>query len=259
MRIEIREVDETNIGDMISVCNPPTISEAYKKGVEIKRVWLLEMLRTYGDVGLVAYFNGKSAAQLLTYPEKADPTSLKRENVLVINCIYNPLLEAQRKGIARTMVEKLIEKARGKYEFLVTHAFETGEFLSQAEFFKRLGFREITKEDLYYSFSGRELKEPYSGFWKEGEEYRRSDEDIGRIMIFYEPVCPFSYLWAYRAKEIVKEINLKLKIEVLNAWEHPEEFVSRGRNWMLVNGIPIKSLPIERDRFRGEILRAIKT
>jgi len=257
--IEIREVDETNIGGMISVCNPPTISEAYKKGVEIKRVWLLEMLRTYGDVGLVAYFNGKAAAQLLTYPEKADPTSLKRENVLVINCIYNPLLEAQRKGIARTMVEKLIEKARGKYEFLVTHAFETGEFLSQAEFFKRLGFRKITKEDLYYSFSGRELKEPYSGFWKEGEEYKRSDEDIGRIMIFYEPVCPFSYLWAYRAKEIVKEIDLKLKIEVLNAWEHPEEFVSRGRNWMLVNGIPIKSLPIERDRFRGEILRAIKT
>ena len=259
MRIEIREVDETNIGDMISVCDPSTISEAYKKGVEIKRVWLLEMLRTYGDVGFVGYFNGKPAAQLLTYPEKADPTSLKRENVLVINCIYNPLLEAQRKGIARSMVEKLIEKARGKYEFLVTHAFETGEFLSQAEFFKRLGFRKITKEDLYYSFSGRELKEPYSGFWKEGEEYKRSDEDIGRIMIFYEPVCPFSYLWAYRAKEIVKEIDLKLKIEVLNAWEHPEEFVSRGRNWMLVDGIPIKSLPIERDRFRGEILRAIKT
>ena len=54
MRIEIREVDETNIGDMISVCDPSTISEAYKKGVEIKRVWLLEMLRTYGNVGLVA-------------------------------------------------------------------------------------------------------------------------------------------------------------------------------------------------------------
>ena len=259
MRVEIIEVDENSVDDMISVCNPPTISEAYKKGVEIKRVWLLEMLRTYGDVGLVAYFNGKSAAQLLTYPEKADPTSLKRENVLVINCIYNPLLEAQRKGIARTMVEKLIEKARGKYEFLVTHAFETGEFLSQAEFFKRLGFREITKEDLYYSFSGRKLKEPYSGFWKEGEEYRRSDEDIGRIMIFYEPVCPFSYLWAYRAKEIVKEINLKLKIEVLNAWEHPEEFVSRGRNWMLVNGIPIRSLPIEKEKFREELMIAIKT
>ena len=259
MRVEIIEVDENSVDDMISVCNPPTISEAYKKGVEIKRVWLLEMLRTYGDVGLVAYFNGKSAAQLLTYPEKADPTSLKRENVLVINCIYNPLLEAQRKGIARTMVEKLIEKARGKYEFLVTHAFETGEFLSQAEFFKRLGFREITKEDLYYSFSGRELKEPYSGFWKEGEEYRRSDEDIGRTMIFYEPVCPFSYLWAYRAKEIVKEINLKLKIEVLNAWEHPEEFVSRGRNWMLVNGIPIRSLPIEKEKFREELMIAIKT
>ena len=259
MRVEIIEVDENSVDDMISVCNPPTISEAYKKGVEIKRVWLLEMLRTYGDVGLVAYFNGKSAAQLLTYPEKADPTSLKRENVLVINCIYNPLLEAQRKGIARTMVEKLIEKARGKYEFLVTHAFETGEFLSQAEFFKRLGFREITKEDLYYSFSGRALKEPYSGFWKEGEEYKRSNEDIGKVLIFYEPACPFTYLWAHRSKEIVKEINLKLKIEVLNAWEHPEEFVARERNWMLVNGIPIKSLPIERETFKEEIKNALET
>ncbi len=259
MRIEIREVDETNIDDMISVCDPSTISEAYKKGVEIKRAWLLEMLRTYEDVGFVAYFNEKPAAQLLTYPEKADPTSLRRENVLVVNCIYNPLLEAQRKGIARSMVEKLIQKARGKYEFLITHAFDTGEFLSQADFFKKMGFKEITKEDLYYSFSGRELKEPYSGFWKEGGEYRRSDEDIGRIMIFYEPVCPFSYLWAYRAKEIVKEIAPEFKIEVLNGWEHPEEFVSRGRNWMLVNGIPIKSLPIERGTFKEEIKNALET
>ncbi|KPU63354.1 hypothetical protein EP1X_03160 [Thermococcus sp. EP1] len=259
MRIEIREVDETNIEDMISVCNPPTISEAYKKGVEIKRAWLLEMLRTYGDVGFVGYFNGKPAVQLLTYPEKADPTSLKRENVLVVNCIYNPLLEAQRKGIARTMVEKLIEKARGKYEFLVTHAFETGEFLSQAEFFKRLGFREITKEDLYYSFSGRELKEPYSGFWKGGEEYKRNDKDIGKVFLFYEPTCPFTYLWAQRSKEIVKEIAPELEIRMLNGWEHPEEFVSRGRNWMLVNGIPIKSLPIEREKFREELVIAIKT
>ncbi|MBC7095295.1 hypothetical protein [Thermococcus sp.] len=257
--IEIREVDETNIDDMISVCDPPIISEAYKKGVEIKRIWLLEMLRTYGDVGLVAYFNGKPAAQLLTYPEKADPTSLKRENVLVVNCIYNPLVEAQGKGIARSMVEKLIEKVRGKYEFLLTHAFDTREFLSQAEFFKRLGFREMTKEDLYYSFSGRELKEPYSGFWKEGGEYRRNDEDISRIMIFYEPVCPFSYLWAYKAEEIVKEISPELETRVLNGWEHPEEFVSRGRNWMLVNGIPIKSLPIERETFKEELKNALKT
>ena len=259
MRVEIRDVDAANIDDMISVCNPPTLSEAYKKGVEIKRVWLLEMLRTYGDVGLVAYFNGRPAAQLLTYPEKADPTSLRRENVLVINCIYNPLLEAQRKGIARSMVEKLIEKARGKYEFLVTHAFDTGEFLSQAEFFKRMGFKKITGEDLYYSFSGRELKEPYSGFWKGGEEYERREEDVGRVLLFYEPTCPFTYLWVHRAGEIVREMAPELKIEVMNGWEHPEEFVSRGRNWMLVNGIPIKSLPIERDRFREEIKNALGT
>ncbi|NJE25696.1 GNAT family N-acetyltransferase [Thermococcus sp. MV5] len=259
MRIEIREVDEANIDEMISVCNPSTVSEAYKKGVEIKRTWLLEMLRTYGDVGFVAYFNEKPAAQLLTYPEKADPTSLKRENVLVVNCVYNPLSEAQRKGIARKMVETLIEKAKGKYEFLVTHAFDTGEFLSQAEFFRRMGFREITKEDLYYSFSGRKLKEPYSGFWKDGEEYKRSNEDIGKVLIFYEPTCPFTYLWAYRAKEIVKEIAPELEIRMLNGWEHPEEFVSRGRNWMLVNGIPIKSLPIDRDRFREEIKNAMGT
>ncbi len=65
------------------------------------------------------------------------------------------------------MIEKLIEKAKGKYEFLVTHAFDTGEFLSQTEFFRRMGFREITRENLYYSFIRRELKEPYYGFWRE--------------------------------------------------------------------------------------------
>ncbi len=258
MGIEIEEVDERNVDDMISVCNPSVIGEAYKKGVEIKRAWLLETLGTYGDVGFIAYFTGKPAAQLLAYPEKADPTSLGRENVLVVSCIYNPLLEAQRKGIARKMVKMLVEKARGKYEFLVTHAFDTGEFLSQAEFFKRLGFREITKEDLYYSFSGKELKEPYYGFWKGGDEYKRNDTDIGKVFLFYEPPCPFTYLWAHRSKEIVKEIAPELKIEVLNGWNHPEEFVSKGRNWMLVNGIPINSLPIEREKFREEVMRAIK-
>ncbi|MCA6214902.1 hypothetical protein GQS78_11775 [Thermococcus bergensis] len=45
--IEIREVDGTNIDAMISVCTPPTISEAYKKGVEIKKAWLLEQVANY--------------------------------------------------------------------------------------------------------------------------------------------------------------------------------------------------------------------
>jgi len=261
MRIEIKEIDETNVDDMISVCKPSIISEAYKKGVEIKRVWLLEMLRTYGDVGFVAYFNGKPAAQLLTYLktylEKADPTSSRQKNVLVINCIYNPLLEAQMKRIAQSMVKKLIEKARGKYEFLVTHAFNTWEFLSQAEFFKKLGFKMITKEDLYYSFSRGELKEPYSGFWKDGEEYQRSDKDIGKVIIFYVPVCQFTYLWAYKAGKVVEEMSPELEIEVLNEWKHPEKFVSKGRNWMVVNSIPIKQLPIEREKFKKAVEKAI--
>lgn len=53
------------------------------------------MLGNYGSCAKIAYCNEKPVAQILCYPEEADVTkAFKRENVLVINCIYNPTAEA---------------------------------------------------------------------------------------------------------------------------------------------------------------------
>ncbi len=255
--IEIKEVGESNLEDMIVVCSPEFSRESYKTGVEIKRKWLLEMLRKYGEVGYIGYFNEKPVAQLLFFPEKADPTGLKRENVLVINCIYNPHPAAQGKGIAKAMVKMLIEKARGEYEFLVIHAFHTGEFIPQLEFFERLGFKRFGRdENLYYSFSGKKLEIPHSSFWKEGADHKKR-ENSEKVTIFYTPVCQFSYVFSIRASEIAREINPEIKIELLDSWKNAEKFVARGRNWMLVNGIPIRPTPQDEEKFKDEIKNAL--
>ena len=71
------------------------------------------MLRKYGSCAKIAYYNDKPVAQILYYPEEADITrAFKRENILVINCIYNPSAEAQKLGIGTRLLQSVIQDAK---------------------------------------------------------------------------------------------------------------------------------------------------
>jgi GNAT superfamily N-acetyltransferase len=261
----IKNVSENEVDDLISVCTPVPKDEEYKVGIELKKHWTLEMIRKYGSIAKIAYFKGKPVAQLLYYPASADPAMAKRDDILVLHCIFNPIKEAQQRGIAKLLVESLLNdvKKEGKYRFIVTHAFETGVFYSQREFLMKMGFKQIpsgSKEDLYYSVKGEQMDINISSFWKsDAGEYKPLEEDKGIVLIFYSPVCQFSYVFSCRAAAIVREVNDKVPIRMLNYWEHINEYVKRGMHWMLANAKPIKSTVFDKEKFKEELSKALSS
>ena len=113
-KIRIENLQKSNIDNLIHVCSSRRLSDpVHQQGVKLKKQWLLEMLRKYGSCAKIAYYEDKPVAQILYYPEEADMTRvLRRENVLVINCIYNPTPEAQKIGIATRLLRSIIQDAK---------------------------------------------------------------------------------------------------------------------------------------------------
>ena len=188
MSISVRDVNDINFNDLISVCTPVVKDDIARRSVEIKRDWVLNMLNKYGSVAKIGYFNDEPVAQLLYYPTIADPIIRGRDNVLIIHCIYNRVPRAQCKGIAKALFRSLLSdiKNEGRYKFIITHAFATGEFMSQKDFFLRIGFKKIPgindDEYLYYSVYGDELRDykEVLSYWDEYHaEYEPLDEDRG--------------------------------------------------------------------------------
>ena len=262
-KVIIKNVTQDNLDDLISVCSPIPKDEVYREGITIKKRWVLKMISKYGDVAKIAYFRGKPAAQILYYPASADPAMVKRDDVLILHCIYNPMKEAQHKGIAKLLIKSLLDevKDRGRYRFIITHAFETGEFYSQREFLLRIGFKQIpsgSKEDLYYSVNGEPIDIDATSFWKsDAEEYSPLDEDRGLVLIFYTPTCQFSYVFSCRAAALVKEVNDEVPIRMLDYWEHIDEYRKRGMHWMIVNARPIKATIFDKEKFKEEVFKAL--
>jgi len=262
MLFRVEDVGLNNISDVLTVCKPPKMTEDYIKGVSIKREWLIEMIEKYGSVAKIGYFKHKPVAQLLYYPAIADPRyKNKGKNVLFINCVYNPFREAQRKGVARALFNSLLEEVKDKYNLIVTHAFVTGEYFSQKEFFLKMGFKPVPKGspgDLYFPLKGEVPSIQVLSVWKESKgRYEPRSSDRGRAMIFYSPVCEFSYIFASYAARIVRELCSDIPVTLLNYWKESEEFLSRGEHWMIVNATPILSSPLE-EKFKDEVLSSIK-
>jgi GNAT superfamily N-acetyltransferase len=126
-------------------------------GIKLKRQWLREMLEKYGSCAKIAYYNGKPVAQILYYPEEADVTKVsKRKDVLMIDCIYNPMPEAQKLGIGTSLLRSLTQDAKQRKtylgnrpcKFILAKAFNTGELLPMPEFYKKNGFLPTSEGNL---------------------------------------------------------------------------------------------------------------
>ncbi|MGQ9539267.1 MAG: hypothetical protein ACUVTE_06805 [Candidatus Bathycorpusculaceae bacterium] len=122
---------------------------AHQQGIKFKRLWLKEMLNKWGTCAKIAYHNEKPAAQILYLPETADKTkAYRREGVLILNCICNPTLKAQKLGIATRLLQEVIQDVKQRKsclgdkpcKFILANAFNTGELLPMPEFYKRKGF-----------------------------------------------------------------------------------------------------------------------
>lgn len=262
MGVKIVDITPETIRDLFKVCSDPSLrDEALKKGISIKKKWLLDMLRKYGHVAKIGYLNNRPVAQILFYPGEADPAGYARKDVLVIHCVYNPFSQAQRRGMAKALVKSLINDAKQwGYKFLAVYAFETGEYYSQRAFFVRLGFKLVpggSPCDLYYPLGGGVLSEEAFNPWRDmGETVMPISEDQGKAFIFYAPTCEYGYVFALKTAETIRSLAPDIEINLVNYWENPAPFLARGKRWLLVNGVPIESSPLDIETFREEVRRA---
>ncbi|MEM2147585.1 MAG: GNAT family N-acetyltransferase [Candidatus Bathyarchaeia archaeon] len=259
-RTGIENLHDQNIDDLINVCSSGKFSDpVHQQGVKLKKLWLKEMLDNYGSCAKIAYYNGKPAAQILFYPENADKAKMfKREGVIVINCIYNPTLEAQKLGFGRRLLQSVIQDAKEKKsclgckpcKFILANAFNTGEFLPMPDFYKKNGFIPADGEGMYLPIEGGYEPVPEA-------HYEPLEEDKGKAIIFYGSKCQFSYPFAKRIEAMVRDTAPSLQIEVTNEWEKPEESIKRRNWWLVVNAKPIHTFFMDAENFKKEIMQAI--
>lgn len=88
-------------------------------------------------------------------------------------------------------------------------------------------------------------------------EYEPLPEDKGRAVIFYGPICQFSYQFAKRAEETIREVAPNIKIEMINEWEKPREAIKRKNWWLTVNAKQIRTFLMEKEKLKEEIKQAI--
>lgn len=260
--IRIENLSDLNVDDLIHVCSSEKLSDpVHQQGIILKRQWLLKMLGKHGACGKIGYYRDKPVAQILYCPEEADVTKANpREDVLVINCIYNPTSGAQKLGIGTMLLQSVIDDAKqrrtclgdGPCKFILAKAFNTGEFLPMPEFYKRNGFLPTDNTDLMWL--------PLEGNYEPAEpakEYEPLSEDVNKAVIFHGPVCQFSFQFAKKTEEIIRETVPDIEIRMINEWENPEEALKRGNSRLVVNAKPIQTFFMDSAKFKQEIRQAV--
>lgn len=261
-KTRIEDLSESNIDNLTYVCSSKRLNDPiHQQGMKLKKQWLHKMLGKYGSVAKIAYHNEKPAAQILFFPEEADVTKAhKRENVLVITCIYNPTPAAQKLGLGTKLLKSVVDDAKRRQSclgnkpcrFVVTKAFNTGEFLPMPDFFKKNGFQQTPEGDLLYL----PIEGSYEAAIPTGQ-YEPLPEDEGKTVVFYGPNCQFSYPFAKKIEELIVEVAPYLKIELVNEWERPQESIRRHNWWLIVNATPIQTFFMETEKFKEDVRRAV--
>ena len=259
MNVIIKDVDASRIDDVFRVCSHNRLEDPIqKRGMEIKRRWLTRMLEEHGPCTKVAYLDGRPVAQILYYPETADPTLADpRDSVLVIRCTYNPFQDTQKKGISSRLLNSVIKECREGARslggqpalFAVAQAFETGGGTSLVNFYASKGFQQGEGEMYLELHGGYTPRKPST--------YDPLPEDRGRALVFYDPVCEWSVGSAVRTEGLLNEVAPSLPVTSINSWENPRESTRRGGQALIVNAISIASNWRNREAFTKEVTQAL--
>lgn len=263
-RLRIENLCESNLDDLVSVCSSKKLDDpVHQHGMRIKKKWLTEMLKNYGSIAKIAYLDGKPVAQILYYPESADPTSpCKRKNVLVVMCTYNPTPEARGMGIGTRLLQDLIEDAKKRRtclgtvscRFMLAKTFNTHEALPLSDFYSKNWFHKIRETDQLMFL-------PIEGTYALDEtidESKPLKEDRGKAIITYSPTCQFSFGFAKIIESSVRKVAPHLCILLINDWEQPQEAAKQGNWWLTVNGRRIQTFFMETAKFEEEVRLAAK-
>ncbi len=261
-KIRIVDITQSNIEDLIFVCSSKKLTDPiHQHGMKLKRDWLKEMIANYGTCAKIAYLDDKPVAQALFYPETADPTRVRsREGVLILKCVYNPTIESQKLGIGKRLLDGVVRDAKSRKlclggrpcKFILANAFDTGELLSLPAFYAKNGFKPTSEDGmLWLPIEGAYERVPSL------RQYQALPEDMGRAVMFYSPVCQFSYQFARKVEEIISQVAPSVKIDLTNDWRQPSESIKRAGQWLVVNAKPIHTFFMDTERFKQEIKDAV--
>mgnify|MGYP000049958516 CR=1 FL=1 len=257
--IIIKDVVYENIDDFINLCIPKDRRDRphFIEGFKLKKKYTQKLLQRYGEVGKIAYIGDKPVG-LIQYKPNI------KELIIEIKCIFVPDKRYHRKGIGRKLLMATIKDMKKPKSYfnnkipraLVVWAFNIPGYYPQQEFFSKMGFKRVNPNDpflLYYPF-----EENYVYRSKE-KKYVPQEEDKGMVLLFYDPECPFCIYFLEKKKQAIREIAPGIPIKCINISENPEEVEKRGVvSFCIVNRKPIRTFISDKERFKKEVLEALK-
>lgn len=257
--LKIEDVNPQNIDDFINLCIPFERREdpLFIKGKELKRKCTIEGIKRYGTIGKIAYLNSKPIG-LIQYLPKIE------EKIVEITCIFIPDKDNTRKGIGKLLLKSMIKDMFLPKEYfnneiplaLIIHTFDIEGRYPQSEFFRKMGFLEVEKDNPYFFYYPL-----FKGFVYSSKplEYRPQEEDKGKVLIFMDPFCPFSIYFSEKIKESIKEVDPNIPIRIVNQFEEEDEIRKRGKiSFCIVNSKPIQTFFLDKENFQREVKEALK-
>jgi GNAT superfamily N-acetyltransferase len=254
--IRVVEVNNENVDDVLRVCTFPSVKNepCYRKGCEIRRKWLTDLLRTTGPCAKIAYLADKPVGAIEYTPLHLIPYfKTKRKDVLYIHCIYVPRRRRHR-GIGSALLDSLINEMskpnklfhEARCRMLATSARKVYGY-TQLGLFKQKGFMRTkgnTDAALVLPLSDTAKLEMDVPSSKPKTVTERG------VIIFFKPTCQYCTCTNERIiKAEIRKVNKQIPIEEVNLWTHPEEAIKRRITCVAtyINGKPV--LPMAPAKF----------
>jgi GNAT superfamily N-acetyltransferase len=264
LKIKVVSLSEENVNDALLVC-PPTSSKLrsdinIKKGLEIRKRWLLNLYRKVGLCAKIAYLDNTPVGMIQYSPLHVIPYfKTRRKDVLYIHCIYVKR-KVRNRGIGSLLLKSLISEMkkpnrlfeRAQCRVLSTTARERYGF-TQVSYFKNKGFSEIEGNidaRLIYPLSRTGRKEKLDV--PSSEPLHINERGV---KIFFNPSCHMCKYMNENIKVNIREVNPTIEIKECNLWTRSKEAIRRGITSVAtyINGKPI--LPMKPSEFWKTIRR----
>ena len=257
--MSVKNISEENLLDVFRICSFNRLEDRTQlKGIKMKRRWLRYMMKKYGPCTKIAYVDTTPVAQILFYPEEAVPyIPHRRDGVIIMHCAYNPFVKFQRRGIATALMGSLVNDSRmgleildGRLcEYIVTKPYAFSEGIALDRLYSSLGFVDGFGEmysEIFGTYEPQELA-----------RYTPLYEDRDRAVLLYEPLCEWNYVHMEQIKEVLQVIVPDLQVDIYNSWEHPDQSIRRGNQWLVVNSNPIKHYITDLKAFKKDVEEAL--
>jgi GNAT superfamily N-acetyltransferase len=156
MTIVIKDLTEANLNDH------PCFRLGSEETIKETKQWIKKVLKQFGPCVKVAYVDGEPVGMIQYAPMDILPHVKNPEahETIIIHCTYIPNKKYQGKGIARSLIENLIQDLKKPHPYLNGQRFNKIVALAgknrpgpagPVEFFHKIGFKDakqIGDEDI---------------------------------------------------------------------------------------------------------------